>query len=168
MGSQTATESISCGINGNYNVTRRWGSFVRLDSRRRLPPHWGPNPWRRSVKDSFMRFCAVHDALRFLLGHDVQAHQVRGTAGLARAGDDAEYVFGPEHAAADQVLLGHDDHLLSGARLRTADRMHAPIQIHAVHNRGDVGKRIDRRLWAVFGDHAGGVAGFSEDRKSTR
>src|SRR5579864_5213908 len=157
-GSQMANERISCAIKGNYISPE---GAVELRS---------TGPPRAAVPTSvlprdfiFVRSLGVDDIFGFLLGDDMQAHEVRGARGLAGAGDYAQHVFGLKDAAADQVLLGHDDHLLGGAGLAAAHGVDAPVEIHAVDDRLDVGEGVDRGGRAVLRDHAGGVAGFGED-----
>ena len=76
----------------------------------------------------------MSDPLGFFVGDDVQAHEVGGTGSLARAGDNTENVSGLEQAAADEILLGHRDHLFGGTRLAAAHGMDSPIEIHALHH----------------------------------
>src|SRR5271165_1544948 len=61
------------------------------------------------------------------------------------------------------MLFGHGHHLFRGAGLAAADGMDSPVEIEAVHYRDYVGEGVDGNFGAVFGDHAGGVAGFGED-----
>src|SRR5580658_319338 len=103
------------------------------------------------------------DALGFLVGDYVEAHEVGGTGKLAGAGDYAEHVSGLQQAAADQVLLGHGDHLFGGMRLAAAHGMHSPVEIHAADYWFRMSEGVERDFGAVFGNHAGGVARLGED-----
>src|SRR5580700_6497637 len=105
----------------------------------------------------------LRDAFGFFASDYVQTHEVGGAGGLARAGDYAEDVAGFEQAAADEILLGHGDHLFGGMRLTAADGMHSPVEVHAVHDGLGVGEGEDGDFGAVFRNHAGGVAGLGED-----
>src|SRR4051812_1509675 len=201
-GSQTATESISCGIDRDYSLrggdvedrlsgqgparslrsrwlTLRWTprTLLRDYVWRLLQIHYGSRCGGRPARSlrsrggrrrpplhtRFATLLGVDYVFGFLLGHGVQAHEVGGAGGLARAGDYSQNVLGLQQAAADEVLLSHGDHLLGGTRLAAADGMDSPVEIHAVDDGLNVSESVNRGLGTVLGNHAGGVAAFRED-----
>ena len=105
----------------------------------------------------------VGDASASSLGDHMEAHEVGGTRSLARSGDDSQDVPGLQQAAANQILLGHDDHLFGRASLAAAHGMNSPVKIHAMHHGLGVREGVDGGLRAIFRNHAGGVAGLGED-----
>ena len=105
----------------------------------------------------------MHDALRLLFGDHVQAHQVGGARGLARAGNDSQDIAWLQQSAAHEILLGHGHHLFGGARLAATHGMHSPVKIHAMYHGLGVREGVDGDFRAVFRNHAGGVAGLGED-----
>src|SRR5579872_2902337 len=105
----------------------------------------------------------MRDALGFLTGNEVEAHEVGGTGGLARTGNDSEDVSGFDQAAADEILLGHGDHLLRGPSLAATHGMDSPVKIHALHYGLHVREGVDGGFRTVLRNHAGGVAGLGED-----
>src|SRR5437879_3591994 len=153
-----ANERISCAIKGNY-ISPEGAVELRSTGQPRAAVPTSVLP-RGLI---LVRSLGVNDIFGFLLGDYVEAHEIRGARGLARTGDHPQDIFGLQDTAADQVLLGHDDHLLSRAGLAAAHGMDTPVEVHAVDDRFDMGKGVDRGGRTVLRNHAGGVAGFSED-----
>src|SRR5690242_4208406 len=100
-----------------------------------------------------MPLLGMRDVLRFLLGHDVQAHEISGPGGLPGTGYDSQDIPGLEQATADKVLLSHRYHLFGGTGYAARHRMDSPVKVQALDHGRDVSECIDEGLRAVLRKH---------------